>query len=383
MLRKAKLIWVDRLSGTGKDTQISFIKTFFEDKGFKPKLVREPDFLRERIYAYKEMPPEVRDVEVEAMLFVADRRHLVNTEISPTMQKEGVVILSNRSYLSHCVYQTMQGMDLERILEMNSFYPDPDLALVLLCDPETAVKRIEERAKETGKEITVDEEVEKITRLKQGYESLSEKLPHLNIKYVNADGSKPATFYQTRSHLNNLLGVPMEKAIFLDKDGTLVDNSGYPDVIPSDDIYFDRTVTGLRALQDAGFKLILISSQPWVARERMTIPEVDDVFKSVVSKYAEQGITIDDFYYCPHHRSDGCECKKPNTGLLEQAVDKFSIDTSRSYFVGDMEGDIITGRNFGLKTCLVRTGNGKDYDSNVQPDYDAADVNRFAQAILE
>lgn len=173
----------------------------------------------------------------------------------------------------------------------------------------------------------------------------------------------------------------MNKAIFLDKDGTLVDNSGYPDIIPSDKIFFDKTVKGLKILQNAGFKLIIISSQPWIADGRLKTEQVDEFFNSVVTKYLKEGIKIDAYYYCPHNRSEGCKCKKPNTALLEMAVERFKIDPSESFFIGDMWEDILTGKNFGLKTILVKTGCGKDYNSTIEPDFIVEDVNEAAEEI--
>ena len=174
----------------------------------------------------------------------------------------------------------------------------------------------------------------------------------------------------------------MKKAIFLDKDGTLVDNHGYPNIIPSDKIYFDKTTTGLKKFQDAGYLLIIISNQSWNSRGRLTKEEVDDIFSSIILQYLKKGVKINGFYYCPHQESDNCNCRKPKTELLEKAIRDFNINIKESFIIGDSEHDIIAGKNIGLKTCLVMTGRGNSYKSNIKPDYKAGDINRISEIII-
>ena len=175
----------------------------------------------------------------------------------------------------------------------------------------------------------------------------------------------------------------MNKAVFLDKDGTLVDNSGYPEIIPKDKIYFKETLKGLKQFQKSGYKLLIISNQSWISKGRLTKEEVNQIFSSVISQYSKKGVDIDGFYYCPHQESDNCNCRKPKTGLLEKAVKDFKIDTKSSFIIGDREHDIIIGKKFGLKTCLVKTGEGKNYNSLVNPDYEAENINKIAEIILK
>ena len=175
----------------------------------------------------------------------------------------------------------------------------------------------------------------------------------------------------------------MKKAIFLDKDGTLVDNSGYPDIIPSDKIYFEHTIEGLKRFQKAGYLLVIISNQSWISRGRLTKKEVDNIFSNIISQYLKKGVNIDGFYYCPHQESDDCNCRKPKTELLERAVKDFDINIKESFIIGDSEHDIIAGKSVGLTTCLVMTGRGKLYKSNVKSDYKAGDVNEISEIILK
>ncbi len=378
---KPLLILVDGISGSGKDAQILTITNFFNENKYEPHIFKEPsEFLGDFIFEYRKLPEKERDPYIETFLFTASRKYLLDNKIKSVLDKPNTASILIRNYLSNYVYQSLQGMPLEKIIQINDFYPQHDLALILLCEPEIAYKRITDRATKRGIQPTQNEVPQKLRLLKERYESIAKIIP--NTKIVKTDGSKKAVGYQIRSHLKNILNIPMEKAIFLDKDGTLVDNSGYPYTIPSEKIYFKNTVEGLKKLQDNRYKLIIISSQPWVARERLTENEVKNIFESIVCQYKNLGIKIDGYYYCLHPRSEKCNCKKPNTGLLEQAVELFNIDISRSFMIGDMDIDIEMGRNFGLTTCLVRTGNGKEYNSPIKPNHIAIDVNEAANLIL-
>jgi D,D-heptose 1,7-bisphosphate phosphatase len=168
----------------------------------------------------------------------------------------------------------------------------------------------------------------------------------------------------------------MEKAIFLDKDGTLVDNWGYPEIIPTDDILEGHILQGLKHAQEKGYKMIIISNQPWIAKGKMTKKEVENVFKNLISKLEKKGIKIDDYFYCPHQSLDNCECKKPKPSMIFQAAKKHNINLSQSFMVGDSDFDIAAGKNARVKTALVLTGNGKNF-LNTEPDYILQNINEL------
>ena len=182
-------------------------------------------------------------------------------------------------------------------------------------------------------------------------------------------------------------------AVFLDKDGTLVSDDGYPEIIPSDKVMLDRTVDGLNCLQNYGYKLIIVSNQSWIAKGKKTVQETEEIFQSVVQQYWKHGVEIDAYYYCPHPSvGDHCQCRKPKPGLLEKATRELNLNPHRSYMVGDLPTDIEAGKNFGIKTCLVRTGAPdarkqamlKDliFKPEAAPDYDVADVNAFVATLF-
>jgi len=172
----------------------------------------------------------------------------------------------------------------------------------------------------------------------------------------------------------------MNKAIFLDKDGTLVDGSGYPEIIPADDLMKERVVRGLIKLKNQGFKLIIVSNQSWVSKGRLTKNDVENIFKSLINKLKKFEIEIDDYFYCPHKREENCNCKKPSTGMILEAVKKHNLDLSCSYMIGDSDDDILMAKKLNLKTVLVTTGLGNNF-LGIGADYVVEDINHFAEII--
>lgn len=176
-------------------------------------------------------------------------------------------------------------------------------------------------------------------------------------------------------------GDMLHKAVFLDKDGTIVDNSGYPDKIPTHEILQDKVLSGLKYLQAKGFRLFIVSNQPWIAKKRMTAKDTHHVFRILLKKLKKEQVRIHGYAFCPHHKLEKCPCRKPSPKMILQLAGKHSLDLKESYMVGDMEADIKAGRNSGIKTVLVKTGCGGDYCSAVQPDYVIENLNKIHEVI--
>jgi len=183
----------------------------------------------------------------------------------------------------------------------------------------------------------------------------------------------------------------MIKAIFLDKDGTLVDNSQYPEKIPSDELLESSVLDGLIHLQNKGFKLIIISNQPWIAKKRASLEQIENIFKSLINKLSEKQIIIHDYFYCPHQTSDNCNCKKPSPNLILKAAKKHNIDLSQSFIIGDSFKDILTGKNAKIKTILVTefsenllknfTEQEIKLQNNLNPDFKIKNINETTKII--
>jgi D-glycero-D-manno-heptose 1,7-bisphosphate phosphatase len=142
----------------------------------------------------------------------------------------------------------------------------------------------------------------------------------------------------------------VNKAVFLDRDGTINVDRHY--VYKLEDFEFLPGVPqAIKFLNDAGYKVIVVSNQSGIARGFYTAADVEKLHGYIDGELAKHGARIDAYYICPHHPdfTGECECRKPKTGLVERAVREFEIDVSLSYMVGDKESDEECARNARLK----------------------------------
>ena len=157
------------------------------------------------------------------------------------------------------------------------------------------------------------------------------------------------------------------KAVFLDKDGTLIENVPYnvnPDLIQ----LTVGAAQGLGLLHKAGYKLIVISNQAGVARGYFPETALLAVEARVRELLAELSIPLAGFYYCPHHPegkvksySIRCSCRKPEPGLIIRAACEHKVNLTRSWFIGDILNDVEAGRRSGCKTILIDNGNETEW----------------------
>lgn len=152
------------------------------------------------------------------------------------------------------------------------------------------------------------------------------------------------------------------RAVFLDRDGTLVHPRHYP-ARPEDLILYDGIGAELRALQAAGFLLVVITNQSGIARGLFTEGDLRRMHDHLGRELARAGVRLDGVYHCPHH-PDGsvpglaihCDCRKPQPGLLHRAAADLALDLARSWFVGDILDDCEAGNRAGCRTVLVDLG---------------------------
>jgi D-glycero-D-manno-heptose 1,7-bisphosphate phosphatase len=156
----------------------------------------------------------------------------------------------------------------------------------------------------------------------------------------------------------------MNRAIFLDRDGTINQDRGYI-YKPEEFIFEDRAIEAISLLNQAGFIVIVVSNQAGIAHGHFSEQAVDDLHQWLSGQLALHGARIDAFYYCPHH-PDGqspyrkqCNCRKPAPGMLLQAAADFSIDLASSWMVGDHQSDMAAGIAAGVTPVFVLTGHGK------------------------
>lgn len=173
---------------------------------------------------------------------------------------------------------------------------------------------------------------------------------------------------------NALLEIlPKNRAVFLDKDGTLIEDVGYLNSF-SDLKILEGVQENLQRLKNAGFKLIGITNQSGVARGI-----VGEEFVKESNKYLQKTLGIDDFYYCPHHPDDECQCRKPKPMLLYKARLKHRVKLKESYVIGDKTLDVLLANAVGAKGVLVLTGHDKKSE---HADFIARDIKEAVDWIL-
>ncbi|TCS34680.1 D,D-heptose 1,7-bisphosphate phosphatase [Paucimonas lemoignei] len=157
------------------------------------------------------------------------------------------------------------------------------------------------------------------------------------------------------------------RAVFIDKDGTLVDDVPY-NVDPARVCLSSGAVACLRLLRRQGFRLFVVTNQPGVARGYFDESELMPLFDHLHRVLDCQDVAPDGYYYCPHS-PDGvvpkyaieCECRKPLPGMLLHAAETHGIDLSASWMIGDILNDVECGRRAGCKTVLIDNGNETEW----------------------
>ncbi len=142
----------------------------------------------------------------------------------------------------------------------------------------------------------------------------------------------------------------MTKAIFLDRDGVINDGSLYY-TYKIEDFHFNEGIfDGLRLLRDAGFIFIVVTNQAGIAKGEYTKEDVETLHTYMCEEFKKEGITITDVFYCPHYPeiSGPCECRKPRTKMIDDAVKKYDIDKSQSFLIGDGTRDIEAATKAGI-----------------------------------
>jgi D,D-heptose 1,7-bisphosphate phosphatase len=185
-----------------------------------------------------------------------------------------------------------------------------------------------------------------------------------------------------------------QPAIFLDRDGTLNVEKGH--LRRTEDLELLPGVGGvLRAFRQAGYRLIVLTNQPVIARGEATEAEVAAIHKKLEWELGKAGAYLDGIYICPHHPDKGfdgerqdlkmqCECRKPGTKLLEQACEDLHIDLSKSWMIGDHARDIEMARRAGLQSILLcPDAGGKEQQAFAVPDYIAANLMEASDFVLQ
>lgn len=175
-------------------------------------------------------------------------------------------------------------------------------------------------------------------------------------------------------------------AIFLDRDGTLNEERGYINHIDRF-ILIPGVPKAVKLINDLGYLAIVITNQSGIARGYYDLARLKTYHNKLKKELSEAGAKLDAIYFCPHHPQGKvkkyaieCDCRKPKTGMIDQAIKDFEIDLEHSFLIGDRYRDILFGKKLNMKSILVKTGYGKGewefekYTWKVQPDYVAENL---------
>ncbi|MGV3656029.1 MAG: D-glycero-alpha-D-manno-heptose-1,7-bisphosphate 7-phosphatase [Noviherbaspirillum sp.] len=179
------------------------------------------------------------------------------------------------------------------------------------------------------------------------------------------------------------------QAVFLDKDGTLVENVPY-NVDPALVLLTAGAGPALRLLRQQGYALFVVSNQGGVARGLFSERDLEPAWRRLQELVREEGVALDGFVYCPHdprgkpgHYAVSCSCRKPMPGMLLRLARQHGIDLSASWMIGDILDDVEAGRRAGCRTVLIDNGNETEWKSGPMrtPDLVASDLLRAARGI--
>jgi len=154
----------------------------------------------------------------------------------------------------------------------------------------------------------------------------------------------------------------MIRGVFLDRDGTLIEEKNYLHR-PEDVEFYPGAFAALRRLQQAGFLLIIVTNQSGVGRGYFTLQDVDLVHQRMIADCSREGVTLTQFYIAPEAPDQPSRVRKPSPQFLLDARDQFKVDLASSFMIGDKLIDLECGWNAGVhKSILVRTGYGREVE---------------------
>lgn len=148
--------------------------------------------------------------------------------------------------------------------------------------------------------------------------------------------------------------MPVNKAIFLDRDGVINRDKKDYTFRTEDFVFIDGIFEALKNFQSKNFLLIVITNQAGIARGLYAHEDVNQVHEYMIEEFRKQGVSIAEVYYCPHYGEiSECLCRKPNSLMVEKALARFDIDAGRSFFIGDRKRDMEAAAGAGVKGILV------------------------------
>jgi len=179
----------------------------------------------------------------------------------------------------------------------------------------------------------------------------------------------------------------MKPPVFLDRDGVINENRSAYVRKPSQWVPIPGAVESVARLYRAGYPVVVVTNQSGIARGYYTENDVKEIHSVMSAAFQAAGARVGAVYYCPHHPSEGCTCRKPETGMIEMARSELSLPRG-GWMVGDAHTDMELGRRTGLSTVLVLTGRGVSQlekirsDKQQEPDHITASLVSAVDMIL-
>ena len=174
--------------------------------------------------------------------------------------------------------------------------------------------------------------------------------------YEAAAGLFPSSQIQAEAIASSKLqGALTGVTVFLDRDGTINQDKGYL-ADPMGLELFPGAIEAVARLNQAGAQVILVTNQSGIARALVTHEEVSRIHRRLQDLLASGGAHLDAVFYCPHHPDDGCHCRKPEPGLVEQAKKRITVDLAHAVVIGDQKRDMDLGWRVGALRVMVQSG---------------------------
>ena len=173
-----------------------------------------------------------------------------------------------------------------------------------------------------------------------------------------------------------------QRFALLDRDGTIIVEKHYlsdPDGVE----LLGGAAAGLRKLSRLGLGLVVVTNQSAIGRGYLDRERLAEIHARMGDLLEAEGVRIDGIFFCPHHPDDGCPCRKPAPGLVDQAVERFGFDPARAFVIGDMKSDVELGRAVGATSVLVRTGYGDRDEAAADADHVVDGLGAAAHLIEE
>ena len=151
----------------------------------------------------------------------------------------------------------------------------------------------------------------------------------------------------------------MKKALFLDRDGTIIHDPGYLSKIEQIRFY-DGVLEKIAFLKNIGFKIFIITNQSGVGRGYFSEEKLNVIHDHLLKMMYDNQAGVDGIRYCPHAPEDGCACRKPSPEMVLSLSKEFDVDLQQSFFIGDKIQDVLTGKNTNCKTVLITHGKTRE-----------------------